>query len=105
MTPRFLATLLLCASTAAAAVPDYAKEVRPALETYCFKCHANGKKKGHVSFDGVKTTAADADHKFWDSVLENVKTGEPVRRVMIGGSGNIMRGTGILSMNNPRKGR
>lgn len=74
MSPRCLATLLLCASTAAAA-PDYAKDVRPALETYCFKCHANGKKKGHVSFDGMKTTAADADHKFWDSVLENVKSG------------------------------
>ena len=71
---RRLATLLLCASTAAAA-PDYAKDVRPALETYCFKCHANGKKKGKVSFDGVKTTAAEADHKFWDAVLENVKSG------------------------------
>jgi predicted nucleic acid-binding Zn ribbon protein len=33
------------------------------------------------------------------------KTGEPVRRVIVGGSGNIMRGTSILSMNNPRRGR
>ncbi len=74
MSRRILVTLLLCASTAAAA-PDYAKDVRPALETYCFKCHANGKKKGKVSFDGVKTTAAEADHKFWDAVLENVKSG------------------------------
>ena len=74
MSRHILVTLLLCASTAAAA-PDYAKDVRPALETYCFKCHANGKKKGKVSFDGVKTTAAEADHKFWDAVLENVKSG------------------------------
>jgi predicted nucleic acid-binding Zn ribbon protein len=33
------------------------------------------------------------------------ETGEPVRRVIVGGSGNIMRGTSILSMNNPRRGR
>jgi predicted nucleic acid-binding Zn ribbon protein len=33
------------------------------------------------------------------------ETGEPIRRVIIGGSGNIMRGTSILSMNNPRRGR
>ena len=33
------------------------------------------------------------------------KTGVPVRRIIVGGSGNIMRGTSILSMNNPRKGR
>ena len=33
------------------------------------------------------------------------ETGVPVRRVILGGSGNIMRGTGILSMNNPRRGR
>ena len=78
MSRRILVTLLLCASTAAAA-PDYAKDVRPALETYCFKCHANGKKKGKVSFDGVKTTAAEADHKFWDAVLENVKSGAQCR--------------------------
>ena len=32
-------------------------------------------------------------------------TGIPVRRIIVGGSGNIMRGTSILSMNNPRKGR
>lgn len=32
-------------------------------------------------------------------------TGEPVRRVIIGGSGPVTRGTSILSMNNPRKGR
>ncbi len=74
MIRRCLATLLLCASTAAAAT-DYAKDVRPALETYCFKCHASGKKKGGVTFDGVKTTAADANHKFWEAVLENVKSG------------------------------
>ena len=33
------------------------------------------------------------------------ESGLPVRRIIIGGSGNIMRGMSILSMNNPRKGR
>ena len=40
-----------------------------------------------------------------DALTHDPETGEPVRRVIVGGSGNIMRGTSILSMNNPRKGR
>ena len=33
------------------------------------------------------------------------ETGQPVRRVITGGSGNILRGTSILSMNAPRRKR
>ena len=40
-----------------------------------------------------------------DALTKDPKTGEKVRRVIVGGSGPITRGTGILSMNNPRKGR
>ena len=40
-----------------------------------------------------------------DALKKDPKTGQPVRRVIVGGSGPITRGTGILSMNNPRKGR
>ena len=73
--PFLLATLTsFAALTASEAVPDYAKEVRPVLETYCFKCHADGKKKGGVTFDAVKSTGGVADHRFWDSVLENMRT-------------------------------
>ena len=39
------------------------------------------------------------------ALTHHPETGEPVKRVIIGGSGNVMRGLGILSMNNPRKGR
>ena len=39
------------------------------------------------------------------ALTHDPETGAPVRRVITGGSGNIMRGTSILSMNNPRKGR
>ena len=39
------------------------------------------------------------------ALTHDPETGLPVRRVITGGSGNIMRGTSILSMNNPRRGR
>ncbi len=37
------------------------------------------------------------------ALTKDPKTGEPVRRVITGGSGNIMRGLSILSMNRPRR--
>jgi predicted nucleic acid-binding Zn ribbon protein len=39
------------------------------------------------------------------ALTHDPETGAPVRRVITGGSGNIMRGTSILSMNKPRRGR
>ena len=36
------------------------------------------------------------------SLTVDPKTGEPIRRVITGGTGNIYRGTSILSMNAPR---
>ena len=55
---------------------------------------------------GAKPRRFELVQKMTDAALtHDPKTGEPVRRVIIGGSGNIMRGTSILSMNNPRKGR
>jgi predicted nucleic acid-binding Zn ribbon protein len=39
------------------------------------------------------------------ALTHDPESGLPVKRVIIGGSGNIMRGTSILSMNNPRRGR
>jgi hypothetical protein len=50
--------------------------VRPVLETYCFKCHANGKKKGGLSFDGAKELSTAKQMKLWESVLNTVKSGE-----------------------------
>lgn len=40
-----------------------------------------------------------------DALTHDPESGLPVRRIIVGGSGNIMRGTSILSMNNPRRGR
>ena len=55
---------------------------------------------------GQKPRRFEIEQKMSDSALtHDPESGLPVRRVITGGSGNIMRGTSILSMNNPRKGR
>ncbi len=39
------------------------------------------------------------------ALTKDPETGLPVRRVITGGSGNIMRGLSILSMNRPKRGK
>ena len=39
------------------------------------------------------------------ALTHDPKTGEPVRRVITGGSGNCFRGLSILSMNRPKRGK
>ena len=38
-----------------------------------------------------------------DPLTKHPETGEPVKRVISGGSGNCFRGTSTLAMNNPRR--
>lgn len=53
---------------------------------------------------GQKVRRFELEQKMSDDALtHDPKTGEPVRRVIVGGSGLITRGTGILSMNRPKK--
>ena len=55
---------------------------------------------------GEKPRQFETVQKMSDAALTHEpETGIPVRRIIVSGSGNIMRGTSILSMNNPRKGR
>jgi predicted nucleic acid-binding Zn ribbon protein len=55
---------------------------------------------------GQKPRRFEVVQKMSDEPLtHDPKTGQPVRRIIVGGCGNIMRGTSILSMNNPRRGR
>ena len=55
---------------------------------------------------GQKPRRFEIKQKMSDSALtHDPESGLPVRRVITGGSGNIMRGTSILSMNNPRRSR
>jgi hypothetical protein len=75
-----LLSLLFFAS--AAAIPahgagDFSGEVKPLLETYCYKCHGNGKSKGKLSLDTFKSSEAMLqDQKTWGMVLENLRTGD-----------------------------
>ena len=53
---------------------------------------------------GQKPRRFEAEQKMSDPPLKtDPKTGLPVRRVITGGCGNIMRGVSILSMNAPRR--
>jgi len=55
---------------------------------------------------GEKPRRFECIQKMSDPPLtHDPETGVPVRRVITGGCGNVMRGTSILSMNNPRRGR
>ncbi|MSR43630.1 MAG: zinc ribbon domain-containing protein [Pedosphaera sp.] len=55
---------------------------------------------------GQKPRRFEAQQKMSDAPLtRDPETGLPCKRVITGGSGNIMRGTSILSMNVPRRKR
>jgi mono/diheme cytochrome c family protein len=53
------------ATPPAAAKVDYATQVKPILENYCYQCHGNGKSKAGVRLD-VKTNA-----------MMHITTGDP----------------------------
>ena len=76
--PRLLLPLLLAlAAPRGEAAADFAGEVQPLLETYCYQCHGNGKKKGGLALDGFKTPDALLnDQKTWGKVLENLRIGD-----------------------------
>jgi mono/diheme cytochrome c family protein len=54
----------------------YADQIQPILIDHCFRCHADGAKKGNVAFDqfGSEATLL-ANREFWWSVLKNVRAG------------------------------
>jgi predicted nucleic acid-binding Zn ribbon protein len=53
---------------------------------------------------GQKPKRFEVQQSMKDNPLtKHPETGEPVRRVISGGSGNCFRGTSILAMNNPRR--
>jgi hypothetical protein len=54
----------------------FLERVQPVLEEYCSACHANGAKKGGVSFDGLAEDGTRRhDPKLWWAVLKNVRAG------------------------------
>jgi len=55
---------------------DFARDVRPMLETYCFDCHDDEEKpKGGVNLERYGTEAdALHDRETWAAVLEKVES-------------------------------
>jgi predicted nucleic acid-binding Zn ribbon protein len=53
---------------------------------------------------GQKPRRFEVQQSMMDAPLtKDPKTGQPVKRVITGGSGNCFRGLSILSMNRPRR--
>ncbi|MFM1769736.1 MAG: hypothetical protein RJA22_2265 [Verrucomicrobiota bacterium] len=54
--------------------PDYAREVLPLLDRYCFDCHGRGKSKGDITLEPLKEEAAAlADPRTWEKVQQNLR--------------------------------
>ncbi|MFI5461411.1 MAG: DUF1592 domain-containing protein [Isosphaerales bacterium] len=67
----------VCASGAETpAVTRFQDEIQPILIDYCYRCHADGAKKGGVAFDGFASDLALVGKRdLWWAVLENVRSG------------------------------
>src|SRR6185503_13353690 len=56
---------------------SFEKTVLPTLTRYCYDCHGNGKHKGDTVLDAWRDeTAAIADQKTWERVLQKVQNHE-----------------------------
>src|SRR5476651_2025745 len=70
--------LAFAAQPAAASEPkvveSYRKDIKPILAKYCFDCHADGVKKGNVSFDAFKSDdELKGKRELWQAVLKNTR--------------------------------
>src|SRR5262245_34533710 len=63
--------------TAAPRAPDFLKEVRPLLKSYCFECHSTNKRRSGLDLEKIATQAAALDvPEMWDQVGERVHSKE-----------------------------
>jgi Protein of unknown function (DUF1592)/Protein of unknown function (DUF1588)/Protein of unknown function (DUF1587)/Protein of unknown function (DUF1585)/Protein of unknown function (DUF1595) len=74
--------LIACALTARAsagdnpAVAHYQDEIQPILIDYCYRCHADGMKKGGMALDGFASDEVlVTKRELWWSALKNVRAG------------------------------
>jgi len=57
------------------AVTQFHRQVQPLLKEFCYDCHADGEKKGEVSFDEFTTDDALLHPELWLKVLKNTRAG------------------------------
>ena len=68
--------LLLAFPGLVIAAPDYAKDIHPILQEFCFDCHGDGMSKGQVAFDEFKSDAVRlGKRELWMAVLKNTRAG------------------------------
>jgi mono/diheme cytochrome c family protein len=74
-----LAILAFCWSAAAAdenpAVARFEETIEPILIDYCYRCHADGMKKGDLAFDQTQASELVGKRELWLAVLKNVRSG------------------------------
>ena len=73
-----LATLALCGRAAGdgtAAIARFEETVQPILIDYCYRCHADGMKKGDLAFDQGQVSDLVKKRDLWLAVLKNVRSG------------------------------
>ncbi len=73
-----LAILVLFGRASAGENPVLARfeaEIEPILIDYCYRCHADGMKKGGLAFDGAAPSELVRKRELWSAVLTNVRAG------------------------------
>lgn len=74
-----LALLVLAVRAAAGEIPasaQFEEDIQPILMDYCYRCHADGTKKGGVAFDELPSGEAVLGKRdLWSAVLKNVRAG------------------------------
>ena len=58
-----------------AAIARFEETVQPILIDYCYRCHADGNKKGDLAFDQAQVSALVKKRDLWLAVLKNVRSG------------------------------
>src|SRR5262249_22270483 len=74
-----LAVLALCGRAHSEevnpAVDRFEAAIQPILIDYCYRCHADGMKKGGLAFDQSAPNDLVGKREVWSAVLKNVRAG------------------------------
>ncbi len=74
LSPAVLCSAALFASIAGSAAADFAKDILPVLEDYCYDCHGEGMEKGGFAMDKYKSLDAHMqDTEHWFAVWKNLQ--------------------------------